>query len=238
MMTDPLLKYAVQHEDVSRRLFDISMMSKKKWNSVEAQNYYHEVEQAAIAGSGLAMCLCARFCRLGIGVKISGASAIEWGKKAANRGFAPGYFEIGSCYEHGIGVKVDHKRATEYYEESASAGYGYAATHLAAKLHDGNLGDKCIEKALMYAQLAYKYEDATAPLILGGWYESGDGIEKNENVAVMWYERASELGSFLASERLHSAYLYGELGLLVNKSKAQEYLDLFEAQTNLIIQGD
>ncbi|MCU7809333.1 MAG: sel1 repeat family protein [Candidatus Thiodiazotropha sp. (ex Semelilucina semeliformis)] len=238
MITDPLLKYAVQHEDVSKRLFDISMMSKTKWNSVEAQNYHAEVEQAATAGSGLAMCLCARFCRLGIGVKISGAEAMEWGKKAANQGFAPGYFEIGSCYEHGVGVEVDHKKATEYYEESASAGYGFAATQLAAKLHDGGLGDKHIEKALMYAQLGYKYGDATAPLILGGWYENGDGIEKNESAAVMWYERGSELGSFLASERLHSAYLYGELGLLINKSKAKKYLDLFELQTNLITQGE
>jgi TPR repeat protein len=74
--------------------------------------------------------------------------------------------------------------------------------------------------------------------VLGGWYENGDGIEKNESAAVMWYERASKLGSFLASERLHSAYLYGELGLVVNKITAKKYLDLFESQTEAIITNE
>jgi TPR repeat protein len=234
MIIDPLLKYAIEHEGVSKRLADISMMPKTKWNSEEAHNYYIELVQAADAGSGLAMCQCARFCRLGIGVKASGLSALEWGKKAADRDYAPGFFEIALCYERGIGVEIDQAKAVKYHEKSASAGYSYAATHLAAKLHDGSLGSKNYEKSIFYAKLGYEHGDATAPLMLGGWYENGDGIYKNKEAAVVWYERASKLGSFLASERLHRAYMNGELGLVPNKVKAKKYLELFESQTEVI----
>ncbi len=234
MTIDPLLKYAIENEDVSKRLVDVSMMPKSKWNLDEAHDYYIEFVQAANAGSCFAMCICARFCRLGIGVKASESSAIEWGKKAANEKFAPGYFEIGFCYEHGVGVEVDQEQAFKFYTESASAGYAYAATYLAAKLHDGNLGFRDIKKAIMYAELGYEYGDATAPLVLGGWYENGNGVDKNLDVALMWYKRASEMGSFLASERLHSAYMYGELGLMADKIKAKKYLDLFESQTEMM----
>ncbi|MCG7905008.1 MAG: sel1 repeat family protein [Candidatus Thiodiazotropha taylori] len=230
MVDDPLLKYAVEHEEVSQRLIEICEMPKTSLSSDEAHSCYMELKQAADNGSGLAMCLCALFCRIGLVDSISSAKAIEWGRKAASKLFAPGFFDIGYCYEHGIGAEIDFVEALNCYKESVSAGYGYAAAYLAAKYHDGGLGERDVEKAIYYAELGYEYGDSTAPLLLGGWFENGDGIRKSEGNAVTWYERASELGSFLATDRLQSAYEHGELGLVINKSKAKKYSDLFESQ--------
>lgn len=231
MIFDPLLKYAVEHENVSQRLIDICNLPKTTWSSEEAYGYYLEFQHAAESGSGFAMCMCARFCYTGWGVPISGQAAIEWGERAAKKSFAPGYFEIGYCYENGVDVEADLSKAQDLFEKSATAGYGYAATYLAAKYHDGSLTTRDIDKAWSYAQLGYKLRDSTAPLLLAGWYENGDGTPESFKDALLWYERASELGEFLASERLRKAYKHGELGLAVDEVKAQRYLDLFESQT-------
>ena len=60
-------------------------------------------------------------------------------------------------------------------------------------------------------------------MLLGGWYENGDGVPQSDENAVYWYERASELGCFLASERLHRAYKYGELTLVADETLAKKF---------------
>ena len=231
MISDSLLKYAVEHEKVSKELIDIYQMPKNAWSQTEAVNYYTKVKQAADEGSGFAMYMCAWFCRIGLGVPRSGLAAIEWGEKAGKNSFVPGYFEIGCCYEEGLDVEANILKAQAYFKDSASGGYGYAATYLATKYHDGTFGCKDIKQALHYAELGYKDGDSTAALLLGGWYEQGDGVPQSNEKAVSWYERASELGCFLASERLHRAYKWGELGLVADKTLAKKYLERFENQT-------
>jgi hypothetical protein len=234
VIPDSLLKYAIEHEVVSKRLIEIYELPKTSWSPVEAHEYYMEFKHAADERSGFAMCVCAWFCRIGLGVTSSGLAAIEWGEKAAKESFAPGYFEIGCCYEEGLDVKKDLLKAQACFKDSAHAGYGYAATYLAQKYHDGSLGCMDIDQALSYAKLGYQHGDSTAPLLLGGWYENGDGVLQSDENAVYWYERASELNCFLASERLHRAYEFGEFGLVVDKIKAKKYLDLFESQTEMM----
>lgn len=230
MIFDPLLKYAIEHEIVEQRLIDICKLPKTTWSSDDAHRYYLEFEHAADGGSGLAMCMCAQFCRAGRGVAVSGLTAIKWGRKACEKSFAPGCFEVGYCYEHGIGVETDLLKARTCFQEAAYAGYGYAATYLAAKYHDGKLGVRDIDQAINYAKLGHKHGDPTAPLLLAGWYENGEAVPRDAEKSVYWYKQASELGSFLASERLSSAYNHGELGLVANKETAEKYSAIFESQ--------
>ncbi len=228
MSFDPLLTYAFKHESVEQRLVDIFEMEKVSWTSAEVERYFTELKTYADAGSGAAMCLCARLCRGGLKLRCTGPTSIEWGQMAVGLGFAPGYFEVGCCYEIGIDVPKSLETARNWFEKSARKGYGYAATHLASGCHDGTYGDVDAIKAVEYAELGFRLGDPNAALMLGGWYEDGNGVIRNLKEAVAWYKRSCDTGGFLACERLHRAYSWGELGLSVDKGLAAKYYKDFE----------
>ena len=43
---------------------------------------------------------------------------MEWNKKAAEQGYAPAWQTLGYCYEHGVGVEQDARKAAESYEKA------------------------------------------------------------------------------------------------------------------------
>jgi TPR repeat protein len=79
--------------------------------------------------------------------------------------------------------------------------------------------------------LAYEQGESLGALNLGHWFESGEGVTKNLPTSVLWYERASDLGNFFATHRLHMAYMAGDLGLPRDESSAKRYEDLLFQQT-------
>ena len=52
-------------------------------------------------------------------------------KEAANEGFARAQFNLGMCYEHGVGVEQDMAQAVEWYEKSAAQDEAWAFNNMA-----------------------------------------------------------------------------------------------------------
>ena len=46
--------------------------------------------------------------------------AIEWWKKAAEKGYAEAEYKLGVCYHFGFGIKKSHKLARYWYEKAAN----------------------------------------------------------------------------------------------------------------------
>ena len=63
--------------------------------------------------------------------------AMEFFRKAANKGNAKAQFHLGVCSERGMGVKQNDKEALKWYAESAKQGYEPAQFNLGAFFHFG-----------------------------------------------------------------------------------------------------
>lgn len=229
-LIDPTLAYALEHDPPDPVLQEICQQDTTKWDQATASRNYELFREAAEAGSPFAMCICSRFCRAGWGQKASEERALTWVRESARKGFAPGLFELGSCYEQGVGVPIDLEEARRYYSLAVEGGFGFAGCHLAVMYHSGRFGPPDIIKALQYANLGYQLKDAMAPVLLGSWYENGEGVIRNQQEAVLWYRRAAELGNFFASDRLARAYARGELGLPKDAALAKKFESILDSQ--------
>jgi uncharacterized protein len=192
----------------------------------DAQNYYRELATAAQSGSLLAMVMCARMLREGHGCVRSETASFYWAAEAAKQNFPPGLLEVGICYEEGLGVNIDEDKAILHYTKALDLGLRSAGCQLALLFERKGDGDSAIQFATRAAGLG----DAHAANFLGNWFEAGELVEHNERKATDWYEQASRLGSFFATNRLRTAYELGELGLRRDPQRAMHYRQLFESQ--------
>lgn len=158
MLRDPLTAYVSRHGGVENRLIELA---ESKYEPSTAEDAFNQFVEAAMAGSSFAMCICSRLLREGRGTSQSAEQALLWAERAAHTGFAPGVYELARCYEYGVGVDPDVRKA---------------------------------------------------------------------GAAVLWYERASELGDPFASVRLQFAYSIGQLGLPKNPELARQYEELSKQQ--------
>lgn len=230
ILIDPAVLFSIRNETADQHVIEIFCADKSVWTAEVAEQAYQLVKAAAENGSALAMCLCSRFHGAGWGRPVSTVTAFEWAKQSADTGFPPGCFELGNCYENGIGVPCDLEQARYLYVLAVEGGFGFAACHLANLYHSGRFGQRDTHLALHYANLGYQLKDAMAPLLIATWFENGDGVIRNESEAVLWYTRAAELGNFFASNRLNNAYTSGELGLPRDPKLAQRFESMFNAQ--------
>jgi uncharacterized protein len=229
MLRDPLTAYVSQHGGAEDRLVELA---ESKYDPSTAEDAFRQFIDAAKAGSSFAMCICSRLLREGRGTSQSPGQALLWAEQAANAGFAPGIYELARCYEYGVGVKPDIRKAAEIYERSASAGYGFAAHRLGRAYYLGEIGIADISKAVEYMKRAYELGDFNGAHDLAEWHESGERLRRDHGRAVLWYERASELGDPFATVRLQFAYSIGELGLPKNPELARKYEELSKIQTS------
>lgn len=226
---DPLLRYA-RHEFVSNPRLTNLVLGLDRIDSKEARDAFEECERLAAEGSPLAMCMCSRLCHNGFGTTRCDKAAFKWAMNASAAGFAPGYYELGLCYENGIGVPANLSLAVQCYEQALNGGFGLAGGQLAILYHSGKCGNEAKRKATQYAECAFRLGDALAAVYLATWYEHGDGVEKNEANALHWYVMASDLGDFNASFRLSMAYGLGQLGLEKDEQIAAKYLSMCSSQ--------
>ncbi len=231
-LKDPLLAYSEakgeKHSELVKELFARSF---SQTSESAASDAYSACKRAADEGSSLAMCICSRFCRVGFGTRQSNEDSFKWAERATESGFAPAHYELGKCYEEGIGVTRDLNLARKHYQLAADGGFGFAACHLATMCHDGKFGMAERMRFIQYAEQAYELGEPLAPMTLAIWYENGDGVIRNDREAATWYVRAAELGNFAASLRLSMAYAHGELGLKKDPQMAKKYESLCGSQS-------
>jgi len=228
--SDRLLAFALKEGPVNPELVGLAQRHGTPPDAAAARHYYEVFERAASDGSAYAMCVCSRCCVVGWGRPQSHAEAFRWAKNAAATGFAPGHFDLGSCYEQGLGVQRDLDQARYHYELAVEGGFGFAGYQLAMLYHSGGLGGRNTMKAIEWAKRAYELREPMAANVIANWYEAGEGMPRSDQDAVLWYERAVALGDMFASHRLSMAYAAGDLGLPKDQELSRKYLSICESQ--------
>ena len=68
--------------------------------------------------------------------------AVEWFRKAAEKGYGEAQYHLGNCYRDGKGVSKDIAKALEWYQKAAEEGYEYALDVLYDCYYYGRMGVK------------------------------------------------------------------------------------------------
>lgn len=165
----------------------------------------------------------ARMYVTGEGVERNLEKAVNLLRKASDAGHAVAQFNLGEMLKNGEGVKEDPKGAIEMYEMSANQEYPLALAKL-GWVHDIGYGGVITSptRALQYYKRAALLGDVTSQYNAGLMYQYGEGTEKNEKQALVWYKFAGVTlpQAFLnnSNERTHKGQ--GGLGVLAKKLRS------------------
>ena len=105
-------------------------------------------------------------------------------------------YGLGSWYLHGAHhFQKDVAKGIKLIEEAAEERVPKACYDLAYGFESGKGGEKNLKMAFKYYLLAALYGDSESYVHVGRCYADGIGVEKNEELADCWWERAESLGS-------------------------------------------
>ncbi len=133
-----------------------------------------------------------------------------------------GYYNMGTFYADGVGVKRDRDTALAYYQKAAELGSPAAQAALAKELGKIKYNRRALANKLL--ECAAEQGHADAALDLGISYHKKDNAK-----ALKYYQLAAGLGSALAAHALNAAFEIGpdagfqSLDVAVDKERARRY---------------
>ncbi len=141
--------------------------------------------------------------------------AVEWFKKASQKGCTRSLNNLGICYEFGYGVSKDLDQAFTLYNEAADKGYQEAMLNLAYMYFQNGKETKNDQKFKEAARWfrTLSLNDPTRPepyFYLGQLHEFGNGVTRDLKSAFQYYRKGAKLdhveslvkcGDFLFSGR-------------------------------------
>jgi TPR repeat protein len=136
--------------------------------------------------------------------------AINWYRKAAERGNAKSQLELGTIYFIGLGVPKNDEEAVKWFRKSAEQGNALAQINLGGMYSRGEGVPLDAFKAAEWYRKAADQDLAVAQFVLGAIYGAGQGVEKNDARAVEWIRKAAAQGYFLAQLSLGIRYADGQ----------------------------
>lgn len=152
-------------------------------------------------------------------------------KKAAESGSAEAQYNLGYCYQAGVGVEKDAEKAVAWYAKSAEQGWndGLYAMMMAYGNGDGVTQD--FHKAFSYALKCANNGDGTCLFNVINCYKEGVGTEKDPVKMLEWAIRLGKLenpenlqkSGYITSARLNLAYMYRD-GSDVRQDMYKSYL--------------
>lgn len=183
-----------------------------KWMLKAAQNGNHEAQLKV----GL-------YYAIGLGHRRNSEEAAYWYRKSADNDNSIAQFLLGLCYVKGCGVKPNYNKATEWFCRTAEqfsmvcdpanpedyvglmldAGIKADPLYLtvygvlidsALGAEEPTLNDNAVKKA--------ENGDIDMQYLLGIFYMTGFGVDKNTGEALKWFRKASKLGSAKAKSFL------------------------------------
>ncbi|CAB4442911.1 unnamed protein product [Rhizophagus irregularis] len=135
---------------------------------------------------------------------INSNESIYWYKEAAENEDA--LFNLGYCYEKGIGTEVNETKAFELYKLTAENGHIIAQNNLGYSYQYAKGTEKDLDKAIYWYNKAVESGNEDALFNLGYCCEKGIGTEINEAKAFKLYKLAAKKGHIIAQNNL--GYLY------------------------------
>jgi TPR repeat protein len=180
----------------------------------QAVNFY----QLAVAANNVPACSNLGFCHFqGYGTEQNYATAVAFFQRGSDLDCVESTFMLAICFELGRGVKEDLAMANKLYRKLANMnlvdgavsdncaimvakavchqrGFGVppSATNALARLHQAVAG--VTSDANLDAELLLHFACIWAMFKLGELYWNGAGVPVDANKAVVWFDRAAQLG--------------------------------------------
>lgn len=133
------------------------------------------------------------------------AYARELFTQAAQLGYSPSQFKLGSAYEYGnLTCPVDPRRSIAWYTKAAQKGDGESELALSGWYLTGSEGvlKQSDSEAYLWARRAATKGIPKAEYAVGYYSEVGIGVAANLDEAKRWYMRAAAQGNKRAMQRL------------------------------------
>lgn len=156
--------------------------------------------------------------------------AIPFLKQAAELGSAEAQYNLGYCYEVGVGVNQNLEKAIEWYLKSSEQGFNDALYKMMMSYGNGSGVEQNMEKAFFFALKCAENDDATCMFNVINCYKKGMGTEKDSKKMLEWAIRLGKLenpenlslSGNITSARLNLAYMYRD-GTDVEKDLYKSY---------------
>lgn len=151
-------------------------------------------------------------------------------KQAAELGNAESQYNLGYCYQAGIGVEQNPEKATEWYSKSAEQGWNDGLYAMMMAYGNGSGVKQNFEKAFSYALKCAENNDGTCMFNIINCYKEGMGTEKDLAKMLEWAIRLGKLenpenlqkSGYITSARLNLAYMFRD-GTNVKKDLFKSY---------------
>ncbi len=124
-------------------------------------------------------------------------------ERAAEAAYVPAIRKVADMCMQGRGTKRDEDKVVRYLTELGEAGDTDAYIRLGEYFESGLLGGEpdshiAFEKYMLAANAG----DLQGILLVGDFLHDGNGVEKNIQEALLWYERGAKAGSKMAADRI------------------------------------
>ena len=202
--------YSLLQKDTPDKFFELGKNAEERGNFGEAVKYYNK---AADMEHAYAMNNLADIYYSGkLGEKdIEKACALY--QKAAKFGNAEAMFNLGVCYQYGIGsLYQDIERALAWYQKSAQKNIPAPMVGLGDIYQDGIGITQNYKKAAWWYEQAIKCGDTTdewtiaAIMRLAAMYRQGTGVSQDNKKAFELYKKAAEQGNSYAIYKIGIFY--------------------------------
>ena len=169
----------------------------------DKRNFTRRIKEARI-GDPAAQYDVALMYATGAGVGKNVSQAFAWTKAAAEKGHVAAQYLLGSAYSGGLGTPKDEQKALFWFTKAYEHGNEKASLKLAKVLAAAQptlsfqFAIESAEKGLSEAQLT-----------VADCYAQALGVERNNSLALVWYQRAAEQDLPVAQFALGQAYEHG-----------------------------
>lgn len=170
-----------------------------------------KLHKSAALGSPEAMLVLSNLYLGNNGVSPDYDESFKWAAKAAEFGNPQAMRNLAMMYANGLGMPKDAVKAVEWGEKAAAKGLDCTDVLINIYLSSSDFNQQ--KKGFDFIYALQNEPNPEIWQILGVCYENGIGTEKNEELAVQWYELASQGDNPNAKVRIASAKLNGELGM-------------------------
>ncbi|KAL0213985.1 hypothetical protein P9112_006169 [Eukaryota sp. TZLM1-RC] len=136
--------------------------------------------------------------------------AVYWWRRGDEAGDEDAMFNLGVCYDQGLGVEKDYQQAFYWYSKAAEAGNSVAMFNLGGCYRDGKGVGHDHQQAFYWFKKAADAGHAGGMNDLGFCYEHGLAVEKDYQQAFYWYSKAAEAGNSVAMFDLGCCYRDGK----------------------------
>jgi TPR repeat protein len=143
--------------------------------------------------------------QLGLGVARDLRLALDCYRRAAEGGSARGAGNAGFLYVRGWGAAPNRELALQYFRQGAEAGDARCMTFLGATLTPE------LQEGLDWTRKGAELGDANAAYNMGVYYENGQGVTADPELAFRWYERSASQND-LTGKSAYADALYRGFG--------------------------